>query len=521
MPVTAKFLCAGGSHAGRKRENNEDRFHSDPDRGIFFVVDGMGGHAAGEKAAEIASDVLRTRLERQSGSAADRIREGIALANNEIYRLSRSTPAWEGMACVLTVAVVEEGRATIGHVGDSRLYLLRVGEIRKVTPDHSPVGEMEDRRELTERQAMSHPRRNEVYRDVGSAEHGPEDEDFIDVLEIPFLPDCALLLCSDGLSDLLSAEEIRQLIERYAGEPHRAVGALIDAANRAGGKDNISVVVVQGSEYAPDPGFDGSRAVSEPARWFANRWAFLIYGILLSALLWILFSPRAPQTEKLIRAGPATWTVGEAESADAASISAALAEAQPGDTILVAPGQYREQVHLREGVNLISERPQGAVIDAAGKGFAVLADQLKSGRLSGFRIFGGVDLKDSRIELDEVAVSGAPTAGVEIRGDSAPVLRASQIVDNLGSGVVVRDNATPRLAHNLIARNGRERWNRRPGIEIHDPARPVLIGNTIVENGAEPIWTTHSGDPGLLLGQNFFGVAEKGAAKRKVRVFPE
>src|SRR6185503_13547297 len=118
-----------------------------------------------------------------------------------IYRLAASRPEWNGMACVLTAAIVEHGRATIGHVGDTRLYKLRGDRIEKVTKDHSPVGEREDANELTELQAMRHPRRNEVFRDVGSEIHRPSDADFVDIEEIPFEADASLLLCSDGLSD--------------------------------------------------------------------------------------------------------------------------------------------------------------------------------------------------------------------------------------------------------------------------------------------------------------------------------
>src|SRR5215475_13478858 len=105
------------------------------------------------------------------------------------------------MAYLLTVRLVDNGSVVVGHVGDSRLYEIRRGEIRKITHDHSPVGEREDSRELSEAEAMRHPRRNEVYRDVGSEEHEPGDEGFIEVVRLPFESDAALLLCSDGLSD--------------------------------------------------------------------------------------------------------------------------------------------------------------------------------------------------------------------------------------------------------------------------------------------------------------------------------
>src|SRR3954463_1614734 len=207
--VKTKLKFAGLSDMGRVRKNNEDAWHADPDRGIYLVVDGIGGHAAGEKAAEIAVERVRARLERQTGGVEQRIREAITLANNEIYRAAAENPEWEGMACVLTLAVLENGSAVVGHVGDSRLYRIRTGEIRKITRDHSPVGEREDTGELSEADAMRHPRRNEVFRDVGSEEHAPDDPEFIEVQRIPFEPDAALLLCSDGLSDQVSSDQIR------------------------------------------------------------------------------------------------------------------------------------------------------------------------------------------------------------------------------------------------------------------------------------------------------------------------
>ena len=198
MRTINALIAAGQTDPGRLRNVNEDRFLCDSARGIFIVIDGVGGQAAGGRAADIALATLRTRLEAEAGSPAQRIREAITEANNEIYRLAASRPQWSGMACVLTVAVLEHGRATIGHVGDTRLYKLRDDRIEKITRDHSPVGEREDSKELSEQQAMRHPRRNEVYRDVGSEPHEPSDAEFVDIEEIPFEPDSAFCCAVTG-----------------------------------------------------------------------------------------------------------------------------------------------------------------------------------------------------------------------------------------------------------------------------------------------------------------------------------
>src|SRR5215213_397965 len=248
--VGTLIKAAADSHPGLQRAINEDRFHLDPARGLFVVIDGVGGQAAGEKAAETALAMVRARLERETGTVEDRVREAIALANNEIYRLASLRPEWQGMACVLTIAVVSNGDIVVGHVGDTRLYKLRAGRIEKLTRDHSPVGEREDAGEVSEREAMQHPRRNEVYRDVGSERHEPHDLRFIDVFRQPFELDTALLLCSDGLTDAVTSAAINEIVTDFAGHPFEIVRALIDAANAAGGKDNVTVVYAEGPRFA-------------------------------------------------------------------------------------------------------------------------------------------------------------------------------------------------------------------------------------------------------------------------------
>ena len=162
-------IAAAGSDPGRERENNEDRVLCDPERGIYGVIDGVGGESGGEIAAQTAHDVLRARLSRRTTDLERLVREAIALANRQIYERAQAEPRLAGMSCVLTVALLDGDHATVGHVGDSRLYLLRRGEIRKITRDHSPVGAREDAGEISEEDAMGHPRRNEIFRDVGSA----------------------------------------------------------------------------------------------------------------------------------------------------------------------------------------------------------------------------------------------------------------------------------------------------------------------------------------------------------------
>src|SRR5271170_1593144 len=243
------WRSATASDPGRIREENQDRAYADDELGIFLVVDGLGGHAAGEKAAETAVDTIRQEMAKPGGDPKERIRRAITAANNRICDEAATNETWRGMACVLTLALISDEKVFVGHVGDSRLYLTWNGAIRKLTSDHSPVGEREDAGELNEVEAMAHPRRHEVFRDVGSRPRLPDEDDFIEMKEFLFKPDAAILLCSDGLSDLLTSAEILEVMERYDGDPAQVAVELVDAANLLGGTDNITAIFVAGSEF--------------------------------------------------------------------------------------------------------------------------------------------------------------------------------------------------------------------------------------------------------------------------------
>lgn len=297
MAAAVQWRSGVATDTGLVRASNEDRYWIDDENGIFLVVDGVGGHAAGETAAETAVEVIREELGESNGGTEYRVRRAITAANNRIYAVARDTQDLRGMACVLTLAVVDASEVVIGHVGDSRLYLIWNGAIRKLTPDHSPVGEGEDAGELTEEQAMLHPRRNEVFRDVGTRPHEAGDDDFIEIRRCHFKPEAAFLLCSDGLSDALPSVAIRDIVDRYQGDPTRVARELVEAANEAGGKDNITALFVAGSEFRPSMREARARhattrmrpaAAAAPGnlrRFFTGRVAFLIYGVLLGILL--------------------------------------------------------------------------------------------------------------------------------------------------------------------------------------------------------------------------------------------
>ncbi|HUK15903.1 MAG TPA: protein phosphatase 2C domain-containing protein [Bryobacteraceae bacterium] len=289
--MTATELnAAATSDTGLLRESNEDRCWMDGERGVFLVVDGVGGQAAGAVAAETAVEAIRESIF-EEGAAEERVRQSIARANQRIYERGQRDEACRGMACVLTLAVVENGEVTVGHVGDSRFYLIWNGSIRKLTSDHSPVGEDEDAGALSETEAMQHPRRNEVFRDVGSRLRSAGDADFIEIRRCRLHADAAILLCSDGLTDHLTAAQVREIVERYDGDAGRVTASLVEAANAAGGRDNISAVFAAGPEFralrrgTTRPRFSTTR-IRRRAAVFTGRAAFLVYGLLLGLAVW-------------------------------------------------------------------------------------------------------------------------------------------------------------------------------------------------------------------------------------------
>ena len=498
MATLNTIAAAGATDAGLQREVNEDRFYVDQSRGLFIVIDGVGGQAAGGKAADVALCMLRERLERETGPVRDRIREAIAVANNEIHRLASTRPEWDGMACVLTVALVQDGLATIGHVGDTRLYKVRDGRIEKITRDHSPVGEREDAHEISERHAMRHPRRNEVYRDVGSEPHAPDDPQFVDLLEIRFEPGDALLLCSDGLSDLVESSEILRVVGEHAGNPHAVVGGLIDAANAAGGKDNITAVYVE-------------REIESAAVLLTNsppRRRGLILATIIALLLLLTgfivyragYVPRLDWPTAVVASLNLSQTVKPGES-----IAAAIDRAQPGGEIFVEPGEYRERITLTRNVHLISLTPRGATIrlpatasDSAPEP-AVVASGSASGSLVGFRIVGdaqtplgiGILVEGSGVSIVNVEVSGAATAAVSFARASAGELMSSDIHDNPGAALAIQAGARPRITHNVFNRNGLSQ-NTPAAFTVEQGAVPFLQQNVFlgmrpdVFTGADP-----------------------------------
>jgi len=236
---------AARTDVGRVRKGNEDTLHADANtfRGIFIVADGMGGHAAGEVASEMAVEIVTRDLaslnDLETGDAHGRVSDALRDANRAVFERTRKELEKTGMGTTVSALLLSDTHYLIGHVGDSRIYLVRDGQMAQLTRDHSLVQEQVDAGVLTPEQARRHPQSNVITRCVGMA-----DDIDPDILEGEARMGDCFLLASDGLTGMVDDRRIQQLLLSRAA-PARIVDALIYEANNNGGNDNITAIVVR------------------------------------------------------------------------------------------------------------------------------------------------------------------------------------------------------------------------------------------------------------------------------------
>ncbi len=221
---------------GRRRRRNEDSYVIEPP--LFAIADGMGGAQAGEVASRLATVALKESGTEASGE--ERIIDLIQEANRRVYDRSSTDPNTSGMGTTITVAVVEDERVAFGHVGDSRAYLIREATMEQLTEDHSLVNELLKTGRLSREEAETHPQRSVITRALGT----DPDVD-VDTFTIAAREGDLFLLCSDGLTDMVSEDSILSVVERNRDDISGALRALVRAANKAGGEDNITVVAFE------------------------------------------------------------------------------------------------------------------------------------------------------------------------------------------------------------------------------------------------------------------------------------
>ena len=233
---------AGRTDAGRVRRRNEDSFVLDPP--LFAVADGMGGAQAGEVASRLAAAAFREYHDADRLEPAERVEAIIQEANRRIYERARTDSEASGMGTTVTAAILTNGRVSIGHVGDSRAYRVRSGELEQLTEDHSLVADLMRSGRLTPEEADAHPQRSVITRALGT-----DAEVDVDTVTVDVEPGDLFLLCSDGLTTMVPEEDILRIAQE-ADDLNEAARTLVRAANSGGGEDNITVVLfkVEGDE---------------------------------------------------------------------------------------------------------------------------------------------------------------------------------------------------------------------------------------------------------------------------------
>lgn len=247
------LIAEARTDQGRVRLNNEDNYYLSEEQGILVVADGMGGHASGEVASKMAVDVIKGFFDGTAGTSEPVIGEyneeysektntigsAIRLANMAIYEAAQNNPTWHGMGTTLSAVLFDKKQLSIAHVGDSRVYLVRAGDIIQLTDDHTIVQEQVKRDLLTQDEAEASGMKNVLTRALGIA-----SDVMIDLDELAMADDDILVLCSDGLSSMVSDDDILSVI-LADDNPAVACERLIDMANGNGGKDNITVIVAK------------------------------------------------------------------------------------------------------------------------------------------------------------------------------------------------------------------------------------------------------------------------------------
>lgn len=244
----------GLTHVGRQRQHNEDAFLVEDDAMLFLVADGMGGHAAGEIASRIAVDsisefILHTKeddgtwphaYDEHFKRSTNRLMAAVRMANTRVLEAMRKDARLRGMGTTVVACMADDTTVSVAHVGDSRAYMIRDGQLSRITNDHSWVFEQVQAGMLTEAEAEKHPLRNVITRALGGALQVTPDASEIDAR-----PGDVFLLCSDGLTGMVPESEIQRIVTANIGDLEKACQQLIDAANERGGLDNVTAVLVE------------------------------------------------------------------------------------------------------------------------------------------------------------------------------------------------------------------------------------------------------------------------------------
>ncbi|WP_345955858.1 protein phosphatase 2C domain-containing protein [Mucilaginibacter sp. PAMB04168] len=436
----------GLTDTGKVRGNNEDTFIAQKTTSnlvLACVIDGVGGYSGGEVAAAIARDEIIAQMDKVNTDFVPAMVQAFRLANKSIYARKQQEKELESMACVTTLAMVdvEKNQFYYAHVGDTRLYLLRDGSLVKISKDQSFVGFLEDSGRLSEAAAMSHPKRNEINKALGFDGAIDTDDAYIETGQSPFLPGDMLLLCSDGLSDLVDRNEITGIITQGTSLQQKA-SQLIESANNKGGKDNITVVLVQHPKASQQPAatvpptalkkkdfsvredkpkvdsvVESASTKQEPAKVIVknNKGLSVILAVLCVAFLGstVWFYRQWKSSEALVSRPVAdTSSVKNAHNPDEVKLQQAI-DKVTGDTVVLSDTVFKQPIIISDSIHIQKDtlyiRAKGNVLfkrDSSYNGPALaLSVNCKHIVLDGVKFDGfaiGIQSHNTALELKKV-----------------------------------------------------------------------------------------------------------------------
>jgi serine/threonine protein phosphatase PrpC len=368
----------GNTDIGKQRQNNEDEFiaQKTTDQALIIgcVIDGVGGYLGGEIAAAIARESIISHLSAIGSDVIPAMKTAFGIANKQIFEEKVRDNELRNMACVLTLVVadVDSNQFYYAHVGDTRLYLLRDDTLVKISKDDSFVGFLEDSGKLTEEAAMNHPKRNEINKALGFEEQIEKKDDFIETGQSPFLPGDLLLICSDGLTDMLNKDEITSILLTETSLKEKG-NKLIDAANEHGGKDNVTVVLIK-NEKAPTL-YDATRPLTNGnTKEIENiqdktdheetsisdknhpkgrsNWALIILALLclvfLGTSVWQYFNPRSVPVTPVVKTVPPTE---KARNAQEIKLQDTLNKLK-GNTLILSASEFKEPIVISDTLHI-------------------------------------------------------------------------------------------------------------------------------------------------------------------------
>jgi len=519
-------IAFGLSDKGRVRKINEDAFVCAEDLHLYVVADGMGGHAAGEVASRLAIEAIVGFVRRTVEGAefswpygidpnlsfdGNRLRTAIHLANRRVFRAAEEHDDYMGMGTTVVAALLAGSKLVVGHVGDSRLYVMANGELQQHTKDDSWAATILADQVGADRAALaSHPMRNVLTNVLGARDHVD-----VHLTECPVTNGDIILLCTDGLHGVVDADTLKSVLEKTP-DVDQAARTLITTALDAGGRDNVTVVYAEMPLFAErvrhtgiatttiiDP-LDTERLDTAPellvppsssranpvARAFraivGSRATWFAAGILIGVIGALGLTAYVAATQ--VR-GSRTLVVAADGRAPFATIGDAIAAARTGDVVRVEPGLYREQVAIADGIDLVARVPGTVTIvhDGMSPGPALAIAGGFNVRVSGIRI-------DAQRALDVGVRVGAPAATLEMIELAGPIRQAIEL--SAGSTLTVRGSriaveraivAVPDEGHAAFVNSVLTRLGPAAGaaVSLSPNAHLVLRGNAFAGFGAD------------------------------------